>query len=82
MHMCVSCNGRSTPGEDPEHEGEDFERRKEEVDESWAFWEEQKNPTPGLGNLPRAAWRCILKADECSFPFYIMLIVLLYQNCI
>eukprot|EP00913_Durusdinium_trenchii_P014890 g13965.t1 len=44
----------------PQPRVEHFERRKAaakalagEADESWAFWEEQKTPTPGLGNKPR-----------------------------
>ncbi|CAK9042174.1 ATP-dependent RNA helicase glh-2 (Germline helicase 2), partial [Durusdinium trenchii] len=52
--------GLSMLNKDPDLVGEDFERRKAaakalagEADESWAFWEEQKTPTPGLSNKPR-----------------------------
>lgn len=65
--VALAAKGRYAPKFDPEliglsmlnkeEEGEDRDSRRprdvEEADESWAFWEEQKNPTPGPGNAPR-----------------------------
>lgn len=50
--------GLSMLNKDLVDDGEDAESFKPrdsagEADESWAFWEEQKNPTKGAGNQPR-----------------------------
>ncbi|CAL1145080.1 unnamed protein product [Cladocopium goreaui] len=50
--------GLSMLNKDLVDDGEDSESFKPrdsagEADESWAFWEEQKNPTKGAGNQPR-----------------------------